>query len=138
MTERLCGTVIGCGFFAENHLNAWASMPEVELVAVCDIDPVKAETAAQKFRAGRHYADAATMLREQKPDFVDIATTVASHRPLVELAASERVPTIVQKPFGPTMADCEAMVAACAAARVPLMVHENFRFQPPLRALREL
>ena len=57
------------------------------------------------------------MLREQKPDFVDIATTVASHRPLVELAAAERVPAIVQKPFGPTMADCEAMVAACAAAR---------------------
>ena len=36
------------------------------------------------------------------------------------------------------MADCEAMVAACAAAGVPLMVHENFRFQPPLRAIREL
>ena len=38
MTERLRGTVIGCGFFAENHLNAWASMPDVELVAVCDLD----------------------------------------------------------------------------------------------------
>ena len=57
------------------------------------------------------------MLREQKPDFVDIATTVASHRPLVELAASTKVPAIVQKPFGPTLADCEAMVAACADGR---------------------
>ena len=138
MTERLRGTVIGCGFFAENHLNAWASMPDVELVAVCDIDAVKAENAARKFGAERHYSDAATMLREQKPDFVDIATTVASHRALVELAAAERIPAIVQKPFGPSMADCEAMVAACAAARVPLMVHENFRFQPPLRTIREL
>ena len=138
MTERLRGTVIGCGFFAENHLNAWASMPDVELVAVCDIDAVKAENAARKFGAERHYSDAATMLREQKPDFVDIATTVASHRALVELAAAEKIPAIVQKPFGPSMADCEAMVAACAAARVPLMVHENFRFQPPLRAIREL
>ena len=134
MTGRLRGTVIGCGFFAENHLNAWASIPDVELVAVCDIDPAKAASAAQRFGAGRHYTDAATMLREQKPDFVDIATTVASHRALVELAAAEKIPAIVQKPFGPTMADCEAMVAACAAAGVPLMVHENFRFQPPLRA----
>ena len=41
------------------------------------------------------------MLREQKPDFVDIATTVASHRALVELAAAEKIPAIVQKPFGP-------------------------------------
>ena len=138
MTGRLRGTVIGCGFFAENHLNGWASIPGVELVAVCDLDPAKAASAAKRFGAGQHYTDAATMLREQKPDFVDIATTVASHRALVELAAAERIPAIVQKPFGPTMADCEAMVAACAAAGVPLMVHENFRFQPPLRALREL
>ncbi len=138
MSQRLRGTVVGCGFFAENHLNAWASMSDVELVAVCDIDAVKAEGAARRFGAGRHYTDAATMLREVKPDFVDIATTVASHRMLVELAAAERIPAIVQKPFGPTMADCEAMVGACARARVPLMVHENFRFQPPLRAIRDL
>ena len=138
MTQRFRGAVIGCGFFAENHLNAWASIPDVELVAVCDLDPAKAERAANRFGAAQHYTDAAAMLRETKPDFVDIATTVASHRQLVELAASEHVPTIVQKPFGPTMADCEAMVAACAAAGVPLMVHENFRFQPPLRELRRL
>lgn len=138
MTERLRGTVIGCGFFAENHLNAWASIPGVDLVAVCDLDSAKAASAAKRFGAGQHYTDAATMLREQRPDFVDIATTVASHRALVELAAAERIPAIVQKPFGPTMADCEAMVAACATAGVPLMVHENFRFQSPLRALREL
>ena len=138
MTQRFRGAVIGCGFFAENHLNAWASIPDVELVAVCDLDPAKAESAAKRFGAARYYTGAAVMLREMKPDFVDIATTVASHRQLVELAASQSVPTIVQKPFGLTMADCEAMVAACAEAGVPLMVHENFRFQPPLRALREL
>ena len=33
MRQRLRGAVIGCGFFAENHLNAWASIPDVELVA---------------------------------------------------------------------------------------------------------
>ena len=138
MTERLRGTVIGCGFFAENHLNAWATIPDVELAGVCDLDPATAESAKQRFGAGRAYTDAAAMLRETRPDFVDIATTVPSHRPLVELAASLKVPAIVQKPFGPTLADCEAMVKACAEAGVPLMVHENFRFQPPLRRIREL
>jgi predicted dehydrogenase len=138
MSRPLRGSVIGCGFFAENHLNAWAAIAGVELAAVCDLDEGRARGAAERFGAGRHYTDAAAMLREVRPDFVDIATTVASHRPLVELTATERVPTIVQKPFGLTMADCEAMVAACAAAGVPLMVHENFRFQPPLRELRRL
>ena len=138
MSQRLRGTVIGCGFFAENHLNAWATIKDVELVGVCDLDPGKAEAAKQRFGAGRAYTDAAAMLRETRPDFVDIATTVPSHRPLVELAASMKVPAIVQKPFGPTLADCEAMVKACAEAGVPLMVHENFRFQPPLRRIRGL
>ena len=121
MSQRLRGTVIGCGFFAENHLNAWATIKDVELVGVCDLDPGKAEAAKQRFGAGQAYTDAAAMLRETRPDFVDIATTVASHRPLVELAASLKVPAIVQKPFGPTLADCEAMVRACAEAGVPLM-----------------
>lgn len=138
MSQRLRGTVIGCGFFAENHLNAWATIPDVELVGVCDLDPAKAESAKQRFGAAQAYTDAATMLRETRPDFVDIATTVPSHRPLVELAASLKVPAIVQKPFAPTLADCEAMVKACAEAGVPLMVHENFRFQPPLRKIGEL
>lgn len=137
MSERLRAAVIGCGFFAQNHLNGWVSIPTVELVAVCDVDPAKAAAAAEHFGVPRHHTDAATMLRDVRPDFVDIATTVASHRALVELAAAERVPAIVQKPFGFDLADCEAMVAACSAAGVPLMVHENFRFQAPLRRVRE-
>ena len=139
MTQRLRGSVIGCGFFAENHLNAWASMEGVELVAVCDLDPAKAASAAQRFGAGRHYTDAATMLREEKPDFVDIATTVASHRALVELAAAERIPgdrpeAVRRRPW-PTARRWWRPVLPPACR---LMVHENFRFQPPLRTIREL
>lgn len=138
MSQRLRGTLIGCGFFAENHLNAWRSIADVELIAVCDLDAAKAEAAAAKFGAPRHYRDAAEMLRQERPDFVDIATTVGSHRQLVELAASLQIPAIVQKPFGPMLDDCEAMVRACNAAGVPLMVHENFRWQPPMRAVKKL
>ena len=53
--------LIGCGFFAQNHLHAWAEIPEVELVAVCDIDPDKAATAAATF-GGRAYTSAADLL----------------------------------------------------------------------------
>ena len=41
------GTLIGCGFFAENHLNAWRDIDGVEIVAVCDLDPAKAQATAQ-------------------------------------------------------------------------------------------
>jgi predicted dehydrogenase len=139
VTTRLRGAVIGCGFFAQNHLHAWRDLArEVELVAVCDIDRAKAEAAAAKFGVPKVHTDAADLLRRERLDFVDIATTMPSHKPLVLLAASHRVPTIVQKPFAPTWQECVDMVEACRAAGVPLMVHENFRFQAPMLAVAEL
>lgn len=41
--------VIGCGFFAENHLAAWQHMPDVTLTAVCDLDSTKAQSAAERY-----------------------------------------------------------------------------------------
>jgi D-apiose dehydrogenase len=76
------------------------------------------------------------MLSERHPDCVDIVTTMGSHRMLVELCARAKIPVIVQKPFGPTYADCLAMVESCEAAKIPLMVHENFRFQSPMRQVK--
>ncbi len=136
MQKPLRVGLIGCGFFAANHLHAWAEMPDVEIAAVCDLDADKAAAAARRFGVAAAYTDAAEMLARQKLDFVDIVTTMGSHRSLVELAAGKGLPIIVQKPFGPTYVECLAMVTACDRAGVPLMVHENFRFQVPMRTIK--
>jgi predicted dehydrogenase len=128
--------VIGCGFFAQNHLAAWASMPDVSLVAVCDLDEGKAADAARRYGVPKAYTSAAEMLANEALDFVDIATTMASHQALVELAAARRLPLIVQKPLAPDWTTCVAIVDACRMAGVPLMVHENTRFLAPHRAAR--
>lgn len=130
--------LIGCGFFAQNHLHAWSEIEGVKLVAVCDRDIEKARNAAAKFNIAKTYGDAAEMLEREQLDFVDIVTTMPTHRALVELAARRKIPVIVQKPFAPTWEDCLAMVAACAKAGVPLMVHENFRFQAPMLAVQKV
>ena len=134
MTLR--GALIGCGFFATNHMRAWAELPGAEIVAVCDRDPDKAAAFARDFGA-RAFTDAAAMLAEVRPDFTDIATTSATHRPLVELAARHSGGVICQKPLADTLEDARAMVAACAAADIPLLVHENFRWQAPIRTMLE-
>lgn len=128
------GALIGCGFFARNHMRAWADIAEMRIVAVCDTDAAKAQAFAAEF-AAEAYTDAAQMLAAVKPDLTDIATTVASHRPLVELAARHSGGVICQKPFAETLDDAGAMVAACEAAGIHLIVHENFRWQRPYRAL---
>ena len=130
--------VIGCGFFAENHLAAWSYMDDVVLAAVCDLDIGKARSAASRHGAGAAYSDAADMLDHQNLDFVDIVTTMESHVKLVEMAAARKLPTIVQKPLAPTWEGCVSIVKGCTAAKVQFMVHENTRFLNPVRKAREV
>ncbi|MEM7693733.1 MAG: Gfo/Idh/MocA family oxidoreductase [Pseudomonadota bacterium] len=134
MTHR--GALIGCGFFARNHMHGWADAPGARIVAVCDLDPAKAERFAADFGIPRAYTDAAEMLATERPAFVDVATTVESHRPLVTLALEHGALTICQKPFAETYVDGAAMVAAAEAAQKPLAVHENFRWHRPMMALK--
>ncbi len=130
--------VIGCGFFAENHLAAWSSMDDVVLASVCDLDIGKARSAATRHGASVAYSDAADMLDRQTLDFVDIVTTMESHVKLVEMAAARKLPMIVQKPLAPTWEGCVSIVETCAAAGAPFMVHENTRFLTPVRKAREV
>lgn len=140
MADRLAVGVVGCGFFARNHLNAWRDLKGegVDLVAVCDVDAAKAEAIAREFGVPNWYADAENMLFKERLGLVDIVTQMGTHRPLVEMAMRHHVPTVVQKPFAPDLADVKAMIAASEAAGTFLAVHENFRFQPPLLKVREL
>ena len=113
-------------------------MDDVVLAAVCDIDLEKARSAAERHKAGAYYGDAAEMLAGERLDFVDIATTMESHASLVGLAASCKLPAIVQKPLAPTFEDCVAIVEETRAACIPFMVHENTRFLKPVRKVREI
>lgn len=130
------GALIGCGFFAVNQMHGWQDLADVEIVAICDRDPERLRIVGDQFGVARRYHSADEMFADGGFDFVDIATTVGSHRALVELAASHKVPAICQKPFAPTLADAQAMVAAADAAGIPLMIHENFRWQTPILAVK--
>ena len=77
MPERIAVGMVGCGFFAQNHLNSWRDLKAAgaDLVAVCDVDAVKAKAAADKFAVPHWYTDAAAMFRdaEMAPCLAEIA-----------------------------------------------------------------
>ena len=127
--------LIGCGFFAMNQLHAWNGIAGAEVVALCDRDPERLSIAAALAPKAATYTDAAEMFAAGGFDVVDIATTVGSHRALVEMAASHQVHVICQKPIAPTLADARAMVDAVDATGKTLMIHENFRWQSAVRAV---
>jgi D-apiose dehydrogenase len=136
--KELRGTLIGCGFFAVNQMHGWRDVHGADIIAICDTNPSRLNVIGDQFSITARYTDARTMLETERPDFVDIATTVPSHRALVEVAAQLEIPVICQKPFAQNIADAKAMVAACTATNTPLMVHENFRWQSAIRHVKQV
>jgi predicted dehydrogenase len=135
--QPLRGALIGCGFFALNQLRAWQDLDGVEIVGLCDSDPQRLASFAGYAPEAATFTDAQIMLRELELDFIDIATPTSAHKPLVLMGAQAGVDIICQKPFAATLDDARLMIDTCAQRGVSLTVHENFRWQAPVRATIE-
>jgi D-apiose dehydrogenase len=129
--------VLGTGFWSYFQIPAWFEVGGVELVAVYNRTVSKAEKVAARFGVPRVYGDVEALLKSEKLDFVDIITEIDAHAPFVKLAAKYKLPVICQKPMAPDLATAQEMVSACQEAGVPLFIHENWRWQTPIRALKQ-
>ena len=130
--------VMGAGFWSHYQIPAWLEVGGVQLVALYNRTVSKAQKVAEKFSVSRVYADADELFLNEELDFVDIITEVPAHASFVFLAAKYKVPVICQKPMAPDYETAREMVAACREAGVPFFVHENFRYQTPIREVKRL
>lgn len=109
---------------------------------ICDVSEAnraKAAAAAGNPPAPGLFADAAsTFSAHPRADLVVIATTADSHRELVEQAAAAGARHILcEKPMATSVADCDAMIAACAAAGSRLAVNHQMRFMAQYTVVRD-
>ncbi|MSU33778.1 MAG: hypothetical protein EXS36_01445 [Pedosphaera sp.] len=127
--------IFGAEFWARCQLAAWREVGGVECVAIYNRSRDKAEAFARDLGVPAVYDDAGKLLRELKPDFVDNITEVGAHKPLLLLCAKHRIPCICQKPMAASLKDARQMISAFAKAKTPFFVHENWRWQRPMREL---
>lgn len=127
--QRLRVVLAGAGAISHYHLLAWSHEARAEVVAVCDPNAARARVRAEEFGIRRTYASLEDALADGDVDAVDIATPRATHAALVELAVDRGVAALCQKPLARTLAEAEAL-AQRVAGRIPVMVHENWRFRP--------
>jgi len=128
--------IIGTGFWSRYQLAAWGELKGARCVAFCNRTPAKAQALGSEFGISVIYEDAEEMLRGVKLDFIDIITDIGTHQQFAEPGARHRVPVICQKPLAPSLREAEQMLATCRSAGVPLAVHENWRWQTPIRELK--
>ncbi len=135
-TPPLRLAVIGCGFWARYQIAGWREVGGVEVAALYNRTLSKAQALGAELGIAAVYDDAETLLRQEAVDAVDVITDVETHAKFVHLAVSRGLPVICQKPLAPTLEIALGMVQACKNAGVPLLVHENWRWQTPIRALK--
>lgn len=136
--SKLKVVCIGAGYFARYHVEAWTRIHEVSLLAICDTDIQKAKELSAEFGVSAVFDDLKVMLDLTQPDIIDIITPPESHPELAKEIASKGIDMICQKPFAPTYDEACEMVSQAKESGVRLLVHENFRFQPWYRKIKEL
>ena len=132
------GVALGAGYFAPYHYEAWTRIPGVEIVALFNPSEDRAAPIMTKYGISRYYASWKEMIDRERPDFVDIITPPETHEEICCYAAERGVHIICQKPLAPTYDTSRRIVEVARAAGVRFMVHENFRWQPWYRVIKQL
>jgi D-apiose dehydrogenase len=131
--------LFGAGFWAGYQLAAWQEVPGAQCAVVCDPDLTKATALAARFGIAHVCSSPEEALKSENAlDFVDICTPPKTHPELVRLALDHRLPVICQKPLAEHLSDAVALEKLAEALRIPLLVHENWRWQTPIRALKQV
>lgn len=130
--------VFGAGFWTPYQLSGWRETGGVECVAIYNRTRARAEAVARQFGIPAVFDDPKRLLDEIRPDFVDNITEVGGHKPLSVLCARRGIPCICQKPLAGSYRDAAVIVEAFRRSRTPFFVHENWRWQAPMRHLRAL
>jgi len=137
--EKLKFAILGCGFWSQFQLGAWTEIPDVECVALYNRTLAKAQTLATRFGVPKVYDNAEELFKNETLDFVDIITDVDTHAQFVEMAVKHGVKNIIcQKPMAPDLATAKKMVELCKQNGVKLYIHENYRWQKPVRRFKEI
>ena len=138
MANKIKLACIGAGYFARFHVEAWQRIAEVELVALCDIDPDNAQSLADQFNVPKVYSEVDKLLESETLDVVDIITPPETHDSICKAIAPRGIDIICQKPLAPTLEEAAKMVTFTSQQQVHFVVHENYRFQPWHRKIKEL
>ena len=138
MTRRLKIATAGTGYFSQFHFDAWSRIENVDLVGLCALNDRMSHNVSERFDTVVIWRDLSEMLDAVEPDLLDIVTPPSTHLQFIKAAVERGVAVVCQKPFTECIAEAKEATALAEVAGVPLIVHENFRFQPWYCQMRKI
>lgn len=128
--RKLRVAMIGCGGICQTHMNALRGFEDVEVVAGVDILPDRLENMKEKWGITQLYTDWKKMLKEVKPDAVEVCTPNGVHaQPAID-AANAGCHVMVEKPMAMNPKECQKMIDVAKKNKVKLAVGFQYRYHP--------
>lgn len=133
--------LIGCGRIATNHMKA-AVNNNLEIVAVCDILPLKMEELLanhdlDKDLAIKRFTDYKEMIQTLKPELVSIATESGIHAEIALYCIDNGVNVIIEKPMAMSIEDADEIIRRSKEKGVKVSACHQNRFNIAIQELRK-
>lgn len=132
--------VTGLGSFGPSWAELIQKQDGVELAAV--VEPMEERRAAvveaRGLRDDQAYPDLQSALDSVEADVVLVVTPPQTHLDVAKIALAAGKPVLVEKPLAASMADAKALVTAAEESGNLLVVSQNYRYRPPMVAVRKL
>jgi predicted dehydrogenase len=135
---RLRIAIVGCGKAAENHVQQLQYIPDCELVAVCDQEPIMAEQLGVRYDVRHRYSDYTEMLTRERPHVVHITAPPQAHLDLAARAFDHGCHVLIEKPATCSSITTERLLSIAEAAGLKLTVAWSHFFDPIAREMRQI
>jgi len=126
--------LIGSGKMGLHHLKAIAAVSNAKVVGVADPAANREALGALLPADAEVVGTAAELLERVRPDVVHIVTPPGTHASLAKQAIEAGCHVYVEKPFTPTAAEAEEILALAARRGVKVCAGHQVLFEAPARA----
>ena len=111
MSKKLRVGIIGTGWIAEAHVKAYQKCPDVEIVALADLIPGKAEAFCERYNVGENvkfFPSHKELIDSGMCDAVSVCTYNATHAECTIYALNHGVSVLLEKPMCVTLDEAVA------------------------------
>jgi predicted dehydrogenase len=148
--KRLKAAIIGCGKigssydsghedpYVYSHTKAYLLNPHVDLVAVCDQDPVKLKEFSEKWGSGIEcFQSSDDLLLRHRPDILSICTPTPVHEKDLLRALGTDIPCVLcEKPFIEDLEKASEISDLYRCSGKSLLINHGLRWEPGIQKIR--
>jgi len=130
--------IVGCGKIADQHVDAIRRIPDCEVVALCDREPLMAKQLGERFGISVCFSQLSEMLKAARLDVVHITTPPQSHYSLAKQCLESGSHVYLEKPFTVTADEAESLIQLADRKNVRITAGHNLQFTLEMLEMRQL